>query len=646
MCGIAGQVKSAGGPVERELLGRMCSALAHRGPDARGIHLSDGVGLGCQRLRVIDLETGDQPIFNEDRSIVVVLNGEIYNYRELRDRLLHSGHRFDTECDTEVIAHLYEEQGAGCVSDLHGMFAFALWDGRRRQLMLARDRVGKKPLFYAEREGSITFASELNALMRDASISRQLDHVALDCYVAYQYIPAPLCAFQGVRKLPPATTLLYSREGTKVERYWHLDYGAKRSLSEAELHEEIRDGIRRAVRRRMIADVPLGAFLSGGIDSSCVVAAMAEASVHPVRTFSIGFESDRFNELEHARRIARMFGTDHREHVVRPDAIAMIPKIVSHYGEPFGDSSAVPSFYLAEMARRDVTVALNGDGGDESFAGYPRYTSNLASYKLQRLPFVLRRSLAMLGGRLPASGKIDSSLSRVRRLSGTLPLSPPERYIAYLTSLGGLNRDALYADGYRELVGESVADDVVKVPWRDSSASELVDIMLDVDVGTYLPGDLLVKMDIATMAYSLEARSPLLDHELMELAASIPAHFKVRGLEKKVALRDALRGWLPDDILDRPKRGFEVPVAEWLRSDLRDFASDILLGPPARDRGYFDQSYVSGLLQRHLAGIEDHSRGLWSLLMLELWQQEFVDKGPDELLAAAGPAARGRSALP
>src|SRR2546421_6957195 len=430
MCGIVGQVREDGASVERELLESMCAVLEHRGPDARGIHLDDGAGLGVQRLRIIDLETGDQPIYNEDRTIVVVLNGEIYNFQELRARLVSQGHRFETQGDSETIVHLYEEEGPECVRSLHGMFAFALWDSRRRQLVIGRDRVGKKPLYYSHREGlGLSFASELAGLMRDPDVPRDLDYQAIDCFLAYQYIPSPLSVFRRVRKLPPASVLIYRDGKVSIERYWRLDYGRKRAIRDRdELNEEIRDTIRRATRRRMVADVPLGAFLSGGIDSSTVVASMAEYSSRPVQTFSIGFDSESFNELPYARRIAQEFATEHHEFVVRPDVVELIPRIVRQYGEPFADSSAIPSFYLAELTRHHVTVALNGDGGDESFGGYTRYHGNLLArrleHRLERLPLPLRKAIGAIGERVPAIGHTSNPWNRARRLARSLPLDP------------------------------------------------------------------------------------------------------------------------------------------------------------------------------------------------------------------------------
>jgi asparagine synthase (glutamine-hydrolysing) len=630
MCGIAGQVRGDGRAVDPALLESMCARLEHRGPDARGIHRAGPAGLAIQRLRVIDLETGDQPIYNEDRTVAVVLNGEIYNFRELRERLRAAGHRFATSGDTEAIVHLYEEEGPDCVRSLHGMFALAIWDERRRLLLLARDRVGKKPLFYAHRAGTLTFASELNALMEDREIPRELDYTALDSYLAYGYVPAPLSAFRAVRKLPPASTLRLEDGAAEIRSYWRLDYGRKLDCQPAEAGELLRQAIRGAVRRRMIADVPLGAFLSGGIDSSTVVAAMAEASAEPVRTFSIGFatEVERFNELPRARLVAEQFATEHHEFVIEPSAIEMLPEVVDRYGEPFADSSAIPSLCLAKLARRHVTVVLNGDGGDESFGGYSRYAANRLAERLARVPFPLRRAAGAAGRRLPRSGRIDSTLSRARRLALSLPLDASARYFAYSSHLEGLPRDELYTPELEEQVGDSVAATFVSRAFEEASGDSLLDRMLEADVRTYLPGDLLVKMDVATMAHSLEARSPLLDHEVMQLAASLPPEMKVQGTEKKVALRAAMRGTLPDEILDGPKQGFEVPLAEWLRGGLRELLGDVVLGASAMERGYFKEARVRRLVDDHLAGRRDNSRGLWTLLVFELWHQRVADRRP------------------
>jgi asparagine synthase (glutamine-hydrolysing) len=630
VCGIAGQVRHDGARVDPEMLYRMCAAIVHRGPDSHGFHVEGGAGLGVQRLRIIDLATGDQPIYNEDRSVVVVLNGEIYNFRELRQRLERSGHRFATRSDTEVVAHLYEDKGPALVHELAGMFAFALWDARRRQLVLARDRIGKKPLYYALRDGTLSFASELQALLQDPEIPRAVDYQALDAYLAYRYVPSPLCAFSAVRKLPPAHTLVLRGDGeAELQRYWQLDFGRKRQFSsDAEAAEGIRAELRAAVRRRMISDVPLGAFLSGGVDSSAVVAAMAESSDQPVKTFSIGFDSEELNELPLARLVARRFATDHHELVVKPNAMDVVTQLVRHHGEPFADATSIPTYYLARMTRSHVTVALNGDGGDETFAGYSRYVANLAAHSFDVLPGAIRRGASRALIALPPSGRIDSWRSRLRRVGETLPLDEPGRHIAYMTHLQGLPRDRLYTTEFRQHVGSSLVDDIVRRAWRESTGDELLDKLLYTDTATYLPDDLLAKVDIATMACSLEGRSPLLDHEFMQFAASLPAKLKIHKAQKKVGLRMALRGWVPDEILDAPKRGFQPPLAQWFRGELRDFSRDVLLAGPARARGYFDLNAVRRMLDEHERGAADNSQGIWTLLMFELWHREFADHAP------------------
>ena len=395
----------------------MCAAVEHRGPDSRGIHVEAGAGLGIQRLRIIDLVTGDQPIFNEAGDVVVVLNGEIYNFRELREELSARGHTFATHGDTEPIVHLYEELGPACVDRLHGMFGLAIWDARRRRLVLARDRLGKKPLFYSVAGDALSFASELRALLENRDVSREIDLAAIDAYLAFRYIPSPLTAFAAIRKLPPAHRLIYENGQARTERYWRLDFSVKASFSsDEEAIEGVREQLRRAVRRRMISDVPLGAFLSGGLDSGAVVSEMAQASSEPVKTFSIGFRSE-LDERPLARLVAQRFATDHHELVVEPDAIEILPRIVRHHGEPFADATSVPTFYVAEMARRQVTVALNGDGGDEAFGGYSRYQATLLASRLSWLPSFARGGLSSLGRRMPSSGRIDSWRMRARRLA-------------------------------------------------------------------------------------------------------------------------------------------------------------------------------------------------------------------------------------
>jgi asparagine synthase (glutamine-hydrolysing) len=625
MCGIAGQARDDGQAVAPDLVGAMCERLEHRGPDSLGIHADGPVGLGIQRLRVIDLATGDQPIYNEDRTVAVVLNGEIYNYRELRRRLQRSGHRFATDGDTEVIAHLYEEEGPDFVRSLVGMFGLAIWDARRGELLLARDRVGKKPLFYAQRQGTISFASEIWALLADPEVSTDPEPDALDRFFTYTYVPDPLTAFREVCKLPPASLLRWRAGEVTIERYWAVDFSRSVEVdSEREAGELVRDAVREATRRRLVADVPLGAFLSGGVDSTAVVAAMAELSSGPVKTFSIGFDSQRFDELPYARQVAERFDTDHHELVVRPDAVELLPKLVRHYGEPFADHSAIPSFYLAEMTSREVTVALNGDGGDEVFGGYDRYANGALLARLDAAPRGVRRALARSLGRVSADGNLNSTRNRLRRAAALLPLSPRDRYVRAMSRFGLDLRASLYTPEFRAALSGSAATPIAEA-WEGSTAPNLLDRMLDVDRRTYLPGDLLTKMDIATMAFGLEARSPLLDPEVIALGAALPARFKVRGREKKIALRASLRGTVPDEWIDRPKQGFQVPMAEWLRTDLRELARDVLLDPGARSHAYLRREAVASLLERHLDRAEDNSSLLWSVLVFEIWQREVVE---------------------
>jgi asparagine synthase (glutamine-hydrolysing) len=614
----------------------MCSRLEHRGPDSRGMHVDGSVGLGIQRLRVIDLTTGDQPIYNEDSTVAVVLNGEIYNFKELRSRLTRAGHRFATSGDTEVIVHLYEELGPDCVRELDGMFAFALWDFRRNQLLLARDRVGKKPLFYSDRRGVLSFASELQSLLEDEAIPRDVDHLALDCYYAYQYVPAPYSAFRAIRKLPPASRMVWRDGQSEIERYWHLDYSRKSTATKPELEDQLRELIRAAVAKRMVADVPVGAFLSGGVDSSVVVAAMAEQTSQ-LRTFSIGFADEAFNELPYARTVAELFGTEHHEFVVEPSAVELLPTMVRHYGEPFADASAIPSFYLAQLTRDHVTVALNGDGGDESFGGYFRYASNVQAAQLTgHVPPWLRAAIGTVSRHIPDSNARSRLLQRARNRAFALSLDGAARYAVDMSYFNVLERQRLYTPEYRHLVSSSPAPAVLAGPWAEASGSSLTDVMLEVDTRTYLPGDLLVKVDIATMAHSLEARAPLLDHEVMEFAASVPSDYKLSGGNKKVLLRDAARAWLPDHIVDRKKVGFGVPLGAWMRGELRGYVREVLLDPGTVDRGYYNETYIRELLDGHAAGVVDGSARLWALMMAELWHREFVDSP----IAASG---HGRS---
>jgi asparagine synthase (glutamine-hydrolysing) len=632
MCGIAGIIDLAGRPVERPLLGAMCARLAHRGPDDDGYHLNCVAGLGHRRLSIIDLSSGHQPLANEDGTVWVSFNGEIYNFAELRADLEKRGHRFATRTDTEVIVHAYEEYGDDCVEHFRGMFAFAVWDAARRTLLLARDRVGKKPLFYTRAGGQFLFASELQALVAHPAVARELDPFALDSYLTYGYVPGPRTIYRDVCKLPPAhrLTLRLAPDAAappeaKVDCYWRLRYGPKFQGTEEEAAEGLLEVLTEAVRLRLIADVPLGALLSGGVDSSLIVALMSRLSSTPVKTFSIGFEDQQFNELPHARLVARHCGTDHHEFIVRPSALEVLPTLVRHYGEPYADSSAIPSYYVAQLTRRHVKVALNGDGGDECFAGYERYLGGLLAERYRKVPALLRRGIGCLAGLIPGSLPRRSRLRQARRFLQAAALPAPEGYLRWVTYCTPEQKRALYTPEFRaRLAGHDAGAWLLgEFDAARADGAGPLDALLALDVRTYLPCDLLVKMDIATMANSLEARSPLLDHAVMEFAARLPASFKIHGRTQKYLLKKAAAKLLPAPILRRRKMGFGVPVGDWMRGALRPMLEDLLLSPQARTRSYFQPGRLRRLVAEHVGG-QDYTYQLWAVLWLELWHREFL----------------------
>jgi asparagine synthase (glutamine-hydrolysing) len=629
MCGIAGVIsQDMRPPAELErLVTPMAGAQAHRGPDACGSWADAHCALAHRRLAIIDLsDAGRQPMSNAAGTLWISFNGEIYNFQALRAELESHGHRFRTRTDTEVILHAYEQWGEGCLSRLRGMFAFAIWDQPKRRLLLARDRVGKKPLVYARLGNEFLFASELQGLLAHAPLPRDVNLPAMDAYLSYGYIPAPQTGFRAVQKLPPAhyLTLDVTPAGfeTHIERYWSLDYRPKLRMSEADACEALREKLAEAVRLRMISDVPLGAFLSGGIDSSIVVGLMAKQSGARVKTFSIGFQEAAYNELDHARRIADKWGTDHQEFVVEPDAIGILPTLVRHYGEPYADSSAIPTFYVSQLTRRHVTVALNGDGGDESFAGYERYLANRYAERLQTVPGVAAAARA-LARAVPDSINPKSRVRHLHRFLNVAAEPMRTRYPGWLTFF---SREAKQRLCSREFLAQQGRDGWLGSLFDSSLDPPLdpVDAAMAVDVRSYLPYDLLVKVDITSMANSLEARSPFLDHEVMELAARLPVAYKVRGRELKRTLKRAFADLLPPENVHRRKMGFGVPVGQWFRGPLRDFLRDALLSKPALDRGYFHAAEVRRLVDSHLAGRADFSFQLWNLLMLELWHQEYI----------------------
>lgn len=620
MCGIAGIFHyQADEPVPAPVVRRMCTAITHRGPDDEGYYCQGPVGLGARRLSIIDLETGHQPLANEDETVWVVFNGEIYNFAELRQELEQQGHRFRTRTDTEVIVHLYEELGTACVERLRGMFVLAVWDARRRQLFLARDRLGIKPLYYAAQPHRFMFGSELKCLLQVPDWSPSIDLEALSHYVSLSYVPEPLSIFAGVSKLPPGHWLLVRPGRVQLQQYWELPWpernGHERKLSEEQCAEEIRTLFAESIRLHRVSDVPLGAFLSGGIDSSTVVAVLSRLSDRPVKTFSIGFPQPGFNELEHARRVAQRLGTDHHELIVQPQAIGLVEQLTAYFDEPFGDVSALPTFLLAQLARRSVTVALSGDGGDELFAGYSHYLEARRQQVFDLLPPPLRRHLLRpLSERLPRGMYGKNYLRHIALESGW------DRLLNSLTLPLPLKQELLTPEVQAQVKSLDTGAFLEQALGTQDGFSPLERALyLDTKMG--LPGDMLTKVDRMSMAHSLEVRVPFLDHVFVEYVARLPLRFKLRGFTTKYILKKAFRDWLPAETLARPKMGFDVPLRHWFRRELRDYLQDVLLGSRAAGRGYFRMESVRSLVGEHLRGRRDHSRLLWSLLALEIWHR-------------------------
>jgi asparagine synthase (glutamine-hydrolysing) len=626
MCGICGKLTFDGAPGEGDLVSRMCDRIVHRGPDDEGVWTAPGVALGQRRLSIIDLShQATAPLANEDGTVWVVFNGEIYNFQELRADLEARGHTFRAHTDTEVLVHLYEEHGTGMLRFLRGMFAFALWDAKRRRLFAARDRLGKKPLFYAKTPKSLVFGSALSAVRADPSVSSDPDFGAIDAYLTYQYVPSPRTAFAAIAKLPPAHFLTCTADGElSVERYWSPGAAETWSASREELEEEIVRRLRESVRLRMISDVPLGAFLSGGIDSGTVVALMAQESARPVKTFSIGFEDDAFNELPYARAVAERYGTEHHELVVRPDAASVLPLLVRHYGEPFADSSALPSYYVARMTRPHVTVALSGDGGDESFAGYHVYGATLDWSRSDAVPRPVRRALAGTAAAVLDSLPYGNRTARLARAGRMVAGTLPERYRLQMTTLKPQEKRAILTPRFRALAeARPHPDPAAAFAWRPGE-DELAWMMRH-DQSFYLPDCLMVKMDVASMANSLEVRAPFLDHTFVEFAAGIPSAMKRDAGGGKRILKSAVRGLLPDAVMGKRKTGFGIPVGSWFRGELRDTLRGALLDDRAARRGLMEPAAVRRMVDEHQAGRRDWSNRLWALLFLELWFRECVD---------------------
>ena len=633
MCGIAGIIRWDQRPVLEHEIRAMCGAMVHRGPDDEGIYLGDGVAIGMRRLSIIDLDNGHQPVSNEDGSVWIVFNGEIYNYRELRRQLQGRGHTFRTESDTETIVHLYEDFGPRCVEHLRGMFAFAIWDTRRREVLLARDRLGIKPLYYAERNGELLFASELKPILQNESVDRSLSWEAVGHLFTFLATPPAQSIVEGVSKLEPARVAI-GRPGRPLEitRYWDVAFEPNETATEAELVEQLRELLVEAVVLHQVSDVPVGAFLSGGIDSSAIVALMAKPAAGRLKTFSIGFAEAGFDELAHARAVAAQFGTDHHDVVLRPDVVQIVEDLTWYLDEPFGDTSAIPTYMVSKLASEHVKVVLSGDGGDELFAGYDKYVVEGRERAYDRLPGPVKKLAGAVGSIMPHG-------MRGRRFLRHLALEGSNRYLDAQTLFHADEMPSLFRREALEHVARHnpwATGDVGGFPAAPKPQSgeggsrpggDWLSAIQYRDLNHYLPLDILTKVDRMTMAHSLEARPPLLDHRLVEFAATIPAKFRLRDGTTKYLFKQAMRDILPDSIIDRQKHGFAVPLSRWFRGELAGFARDILLSDSSRQRGIFNVGYIERLLQLNAQG-RDLDLQLWTVLSLEMWCRRFLDASP------------------
>jgi len=621
MCGIAGVVNSEPGGVEAATIQRMYQSIIHRGPDDEGIFVKDGAGLGVRRLSVIDLPGGHQPVFNEDKTVCIVYNGEIYNFRELRGELESRGHRFYTNTDTEVVVHLYEEMGRDCVQKLRGMFAFAIYDMRDRRLLLARDRLGIKPLHYAFVDGRLLFGSEIKSILAVAPELATIDLRALWEYMYFGYIPDPSTAFLPIQKLPPGHILEFERGKVSLHQYWDLpEYATHQPRGEEECLQELEQRLTEAVRIRLIADVPLGALLSGGTDSSTVVALMARASPRPIKTFSIGFQHADFNEAQYAKLVAERFGTEHHELILEPDVVETVQALTRSMEEPFGDSSMLPTYYVSCLARQHVTVALSGDGGDEAFGGYERYQVHLQRRNFKWIPewagdFYRRHIHSRLPSNVPG-----------RNVAYGVSLPWAQRYLEGVSLRPFDRRMALLSDDFRAAaLGDADPMSVLREYLDAAPARDPLSRVLYLDSKTYLPGDILTKVDRMSMLASLEVRIPILDHLFLEWVTGLPPEWKMRGKRQKyIFTKLAERVGVPKEVLNRPKQGFALPLRHWMRNELKDLIMSVLLDSSTLQRGYFNPPGIRRLLDEHFKGRRDHSARIWRFLMFELWHRNFL----------------------
>jgi asparagine synthase (glutamine-hydrolysing) len=631
MCGISGILSfNKISPESIELVKKMNDQLIHRGPDSEGFYSDEKIALGFRRLKIIDLVTGDQPISNEDGSIWTLLNGEIYNFQLLKNKLRKQGHFFKTNSDTETIVHAYEEYGLNFLSKMRGMFAIALWDKKTKKLILARDRVGKKPLYYYMNNKIFAFASEIKALLQLNEIPRDIDRFALDEYFTYQYIPAPRTILKHIKKIPPAHFLIVDtiKRSISIKRYWDLEFLPKEKIDLEEASYILRNKLKEAVKLRMISDVPIGALLSGGIDSSIVVGLMSELSDSPVHTFSIGFDEKSFNEAPFARQVANQFGTKHEELIVRPSAVDVIPKVVHFLDEPMGDSSAIPTYYVSKIAKKYVTVVLNGDGGDEVFSGYNRYGNTLFLSQLEKIPSLPIKILLHLIKIIPRGLESKNFFRKLKTFSEISHLNFNEHYTRQMVLFQKIERVQLFSNEFKDSIfnqQNSLAEMHLMDILNKNEKLDQIDQMLLADTFGYLPNDLLVKMDRMSMANSLEARSPFLDHDIIEFVAQLPSKYKRKNKKGKILLKETFSDMLPSNIINRPKQGFGVPLENWFRKELKEMLFENLLTKRCKERGYYNISNISKMINDHVEFKADYSAKLYSLLILEMWHQEFLD---------------------
>lgn len=632
MCGICGVYNfNSGNNVDSTLIQRMCEVIKHRGPDEEGTYINRNIGLGHRRLSIIDLAKGHQPLCNENKTIWIVFNGEIYNFQQLRNWLIEKGHIFQTNSDTETIIHLYEEKGDDFVTDLRGMFAIAIWDEKKKKIILARDRLGKKPLYYLADKDKLVFASEIKSIIEDKTFTRQIDYEALDDYFSFMCVPASKSIFKNIKKLLPGHILVATPEKLSIKEYWDLTFLPDEGKNEKYYSEHLLELLSSAVECRLMSEVPLGAFLSGGIDSSVVVALMATLLDHPVTTSSIGFKEEAFNELEFARLIVQRYNTNHYEQVVTPDTVEVINKLVWHFDEPFADSSAIPTYYVSKTAKEHVTVALSGDGGDEIFAGYTRryFYDRLENQIRNLLPEFIRKGiLPPIANYYPKLDWLPQVLKilRVKTILTNITLSPEQAFFNSMSIFNKGQKDKLYSGDLKTKLSVYDSFSLFEYYFNKTKGWDPLSRVQYVDIKTYLPNDILVKVDRMSMAVSLEVRAPFLDHKLIEFVATIPSNLKLKGMLSKYILKKTISHLLPNEILTRKKMGFGVPIGIWFKNELKNMTQEILFNSKFSQRGYFNIEFVREMWNQHQRGISNFSSHLWALLMFELWHQRFIDE--------------------